>query len=254
MSVRCKHILISIIFSLAACTGVAQAAPSACAGQYFQDQRPDLINKKLGSHARELCSDAYAVWYSGVARAPLWAAEFLTKGRIEAGYKVPRSNSFREDVRLPSDWRARLSDFKGSGMDRGHLVPSADSPTLAADAQSFLLSNIVAQDPQLNRNLWSAIESAVRAKAKHQSLYVITGALFIGSKIDRLNGRVMIPTHLYKLLYDPASNQAGAYVVENKPNKRHREVGLLEINRLAGVDLLPAVKHVGRMKLPKPRY
>lgn len=230
------------------------AAPSKCANSYFNDERPDIVNPRLAKSTMELCSEGYAVWYSGVARAPLWAGQYLTKGRIQAGYDVMRSDDFREDKRLPSDWRAHLSDFRGSGFDRGHLAPSADMHTPAADSQSFLLSNMVAQDSKLNRGLWAAIEKAVRAQANYKPIYVITGAMFLGAKIDRLQNRVLVPTHLYKLIYDPERNLAGAYLVANAANKRHQEVSLQELEKMAGVKFLPQAQNVGKLKLPRPRY
>src|SRR5690606_27801005 len=133
----------SVLLSVSALLLSAQAvlaAPSQCPNNYHEGQRPNLINKKLGASATELCSDYYAVWYSGVARSPVWAAEYLTKGRIDAGRNVPRSNDFRPDTRLPSAWRSDLRDYRGSGFDRGHLAPSADMPTPGSDSQSFLLS------------------------------------------------------------------------------------------------------------------
>lgn len=232
----------------------AIAYDTQCPQHYAQGVAPKATNIKLTKSARELCSSNYAVYYSGIARAPLLAAHYLTPGHIKASKSVPRSNDFRIDARLPSDWRATLEDFRGSGMDRGHLVPSADMPTPAADSQSFLLSNIVAQDSTLNRSLWAAIESATRAYAQHSPVYVVTGALFLGSTIDRINNRVLVPSHVFKLLYNEKSNEAAAYIVENKANKRHKEVTLKEINEIAGFNLLPATSSVNKLDLPRPRY
>src|SRR5690606_14564827 len=147
-----------------------------------------------------------------------------------------------------------LTDYRGSGYDRGHLVPSADMPTPSSDSQSFLLSNIVPQDPNLNRNLWAAIEAAVRAHANHRPVYTITGVLFKGAQIERGKGRVLVPTHLYKLVYEPGRNAAAAYLVQNAPRKRHQEITLAELEELAGIRFLPGATNVGKLKLPRPRY
>jgi len=234
--------------------GQAQEFSTSCPNLYPAATPPALINKRLGISARELCSDHYAVYYSGVARAPLYAVEYLTAGKIKAARELGRANDFRADTRIPSDWRAQLSDFRGSGWDRGHMAASGNMPTPGADSQSFLLTNIIAQDPQLNRNLWAAIEKAVRAHAMHNPVYVFTGALFLGEEIKRLNSRVLIPTHIYKLVYDVNRNQGAAYLIENAPNRRHREVNLEELQALAGIDFLPGKQTVGMLKLPRPRY
>lgn len=234
----------------------AYSAPSACPEHFHAGQLPDFTNERLTLSAKELCSPGHSVWYSGVARAPLFSASYLTKGRLAQAANVDRSNNFREDRRIPSDWRAKLSDFRGSGFDRGHLAPSADMHTPIADSESFYLTNIVAQDPQLNRNLWASIERAVRSHAKHRSVYVITGVLYLEPKVQRLNGRVMIPSHLYKLVYEPQRQMGAAYLVENLPNRRHKEVTLAELETLAGIRFLPQVasESVRPLKLPRPRY
>lgn len=244
----------SLIAAATLALSPVQAAPSKCANQYFLDQRPDFVNPKLELSSMELCSDYFATMYSGVAKSPLYSAEYLTQGRLQAAKQYGRSNDFRPDTRIPSSMRAELSSFKGSGYDRGHLAPSADMPTPGSDSQSFLLSNMVAQDPTLNRGLWAAIEGAVRAQANYSPVYVITGAMFRGNNIKRIKGGVLVPTHVYKLVFDPKANAAAAYVVENAPNKRHQEVSLQELESLAGIKFLPGATNVRTMKLPRPRY
>lgn len=191
--------------------------------------------------------------YSGIARSPIWSAEHLSPGRMQAALNVPRVENFNPDERLKRAWRSRLDDFRGSGYDRGHLAPAADMPSPAAMSASFLLSNIVAQDPQLNRNLWAAIESAVRALARHREIYVITGPIWRGQTIVRIGEGVMVPTHLYKLVYDPTNEAAAAYLVENGPDKRHQPISLNELIGLTSIDFFPG-QRLERLKLPRPRY
>ena len=50
---------------------------------------------------------------------------YFTSNDMEFG-KYLRTNDFRSDGILDYDYSARLSDYRGSGYDRGHLVPAAD--------------------------------------------------------------------------------------------------------------------------------
>ena len=58
--------------------------------------------------------------YSGVSKTPLWVAEALTPQRLSQ--KIPREDSFHEENNVATEHRATLSDYRGSGYDRGHMV------------------------------------------------------------------------------------------------------------------------------------
>jgi len=235
----------------------ADAAPSACPEHFLDGQAPDVINSKLLAKARPLCFSGFAVLHSGVTRTPLYAAEHLTRARIEAARQLERADSFHEEARLPPDERADLSDYARSGYDRGHMAPAGDMPDPAAMADSFTLANIVPQNPDDNRNLWEAVESAVRGLAlRSGEVHVITGPLFEGDDLRSLKGRVLVPTRIYKAVYDVKRAQAGAYLAENAPGWAWRVVSIAELNALAGLDLfpsLPASVKQTAMALPEPR-
>lgn len=230
------------------------AVVSQCRGIYYGDFLPTIVNAKLLPKTQELCNPAYAVMHSGISRTPLWSAEHLM--RHSKNEKADRTNDFRADERLGSDQRAELEDYARSGYDRGHMSPSADFTTSDDVSQSFLLSNMVPQNPTNNRGLWSAIEGATRHLANTQGeLYVITGPLFTGESLQRLNGRVLVPTMLYKAIYDPKSGQAAAYVVHNQEGDSYEVVSLEKLEALAGIVLFPTLSpHVKAsvMSLPQP--
>jgi len=51
----------------------------------------------------------------------------------------------------------------------------------------------------------------VRSLARSRGeLYVISGPLYIGSSVQGLNGRVFVPTNIYKIVYDPKSLKGAA--------------------------------------------
>src|SRR5690606_31134956 len=134
-----------------------------------------------------------------------------------------RTDRVFTDARLPSAERAQLEDYRGSGYDRGHMAPAADMPNAQAIAQSFSLANMVPQAPQNNRKTWVGIERATRQyvmRAKGDD-HVFTGPVFLGNQVSTIgNGRVMVPTHLFKLVYDPNTNRAWAHWVENTDDAR----------------------------------
>jgi len=54
---------------------------------------------------------------------------------------VGRTNDFREDYKVKTG-SASLSDYKGSGYDRGHLAPAGDMKwSSSVMSESFYMSN-----------------------------------------------------------------------------------------------------------------
>ncbi|WP_373515203.1 DNA/RNA non-specific endonuclease [Persicitalea sp.] len=122
--------------------------------------------------------------------------------------ETDRRDDFRPDPDLPMGWyRVRPNDYTGSGFDRGHLCPSASRTASEADNSStFVMSNMVPQAPQLNREAWARLEAYCRSLADQgYRLFVVAGAYGIGGKGSKgftttLNGRVSVPAHYYKVI------------------------------------------------------
>lgn len=232
------------------------AVESRCPSHYAGARPPVILNVAVATGAMELCSQGYGILYSTEAKSPILAAEHLSPARVRRAYEHQgRSNDFRPDERVSRRARASLDDFRGSGLDRGHLAPSADMDSPQADSESFLLTNIVPQDPHLNRNLWAAIEKGVRAMANHRQIYVVTGVIWEPHSSRTVGrGQVRVPAYLYKAVYDPAARASAAYLVANAPHQRHRELSLAELRAVAGVDPFPDGGDLAKLRLPRPRY
>jgi endonuclease G, mitochondrial len=247
-----------LAFSLFLPTAV-WAAPSACPEHFLSGQAPDVINQKIAAQTRELCNAGFAELHSGVTRTPLYSAEHLTAQRLAQGRGLKRVNAFHPEDRLPASERAELVDYARSGYDRGHIAPSGDMFDQESQHESFSLANMVPQVPTINRGVWERIEAGVRRLAKLKGeLYVITGPLFQGGELQRIGGRVLVPTAVYKAIYDPNLTEAGAYVVGNTPGAAPQIVSVTELNQMAGLDIFPALSaqvknRTMRLPLPKPR-
>ena len=164
---------------------------------------------------RDLCFDDFAIYYSPLDKKPIYTVERLN-GRALEGKHPRRTNQFYEEARLPFEERALLSDYRGSGFDRGHNVPAGDMTTERGMAQSFSLANMMPQARQNNQGVWAKrVEEPTRMYAKRADgdIYIFTGSTGSLGSIGR--GKVTVPSHLYKLVYDPAKKAAWAYWVEN---------------------------------------
>ena len=115
-------------------------------------------DKWIGSNNSTFC--AYTLNYDEQHEQASWVAYILTSTHIRG--TVNRTNDFREDYKVKTG-SASLSDYKGSGYDRGHLAPAGDMKwSSTAMSESFFMSNISPQmafDARFNGDMKYAFES-----------------------------------------------------------------------------------------------
>ena len=247
----------SLAWVLAGWVGSTWAATAPCAEFFFDQQAPQITNQKMVPQTRVLCFTAFAVLHSGQTRTPLWSASHLTRASVNSARELIRINAFHTESALPVAERATLQDYARSGFDRGHMFPSGDAPTAHAQQETFSLANMVPQDPDNNRRLWQGIESAVRTLTrKDGELFVISGPVFAAANLQQLNGRVLVPTQLLKVVYSPRRATAAAYLVDNAPSTKYMVISVAQAEKLAGINFFPTMKTSVKdnaMALPTPR-
>lgn len=199
-----------------------------------------------------LCRAGFALSHDEARKAPLWVAQRMTPERLVN--RVKRSDRFKPDPDLKPGQRAELEDYRGSGYDRGHMAPAADMRWSAqAMEESFYLSNMAPQiGPGMNRGIWSNIEDAIRGwVAKRGELFIYTGPIFQTPQTEVIGpNQVAVPTHFYKVVFDPVRVETIAFVVPNAPhpNRRIDEfiTSVRDIEARTGLDFLnrinPAVQ------------
>ncbi len=165
-------------------------------------------------HDQYLLRTTYAVHYLYRTRTAEYVCEHLTSKAING--KAKRTDDFRPDPDIPDSVRADLSDYDKE-YDRGHLDPADDntqSPKIMSEC--FLLSNIVPQNPHLNRGLWKKLETVVRSWVKKgKDLYVVTGTCY-GSKYRKI-GRdsVGVPMAMWKVILDRKAGRFIGFMIPN---------------------------------------
>ena len=208
---------------------------------------PGSINKHLpfkyednGQCDRMIERDAYVSCYSFKNKIPLFVAYKLTKESVSPSLKRP--SRFYYDNSIPSKYRSKLSHYKRSGFNRGHMMENASADySKQAQLETFILSNIVPQNPNLNQKAWALLESYTRSLAKiNGTIYVITGA--IPSKDNFLKkGHVNIPSRMYKIIYIPSKERIISIMVPNIKEARKDNIlkdykfSLSEIENLSGI-------------------
>ena len=207
----------------------------------FFDQCKDLFPAQqvpsTTQVGRDLCFDDFAIYYSPSDKKPIYTVERLNGEQLQAPHPR-RTNQFYEEARLPLNERALLADYRGSGYDRGHNVPAGDMTRERGMAQSFSLANMMPQARQNNQGIWAKrVEEPTRMYIKRAQgdVYVFTGSVGQAGSIGK--SRVTIPSHLYKLIYDPHKNLAWAYWVENTDDAQMSPpISYAELVQKTGID------------------
>lgn len=188
----------------------------------------------------------YTLRYSEEHEQAMWVAYKLVADSL-ARPSFERKDDFREDPRVRTG-SASLTDYKGSGFDRGHLAPAADfSYDEFALSQSFYMSNMSPQDPSFNRGVWKKLEDQVRDWAKeNQAVYVVTGPV-LGKKLKTIGrNEVSVPEYYYKIVLDIEKPEvkAIAFLMKNEKSSAELEnfvVSIDELEKLTQLDFFPSM-------------
>lgn len=161
----------------------------------------------------------YALSYDEDHEQAEWVAYILTKENLDKPWNK-RSDNFLPDTRVKTG-SASPDDYRGSGYDRGHLVPAADMAyDPEAMEETFLMSNISPQARNFNKGIWRELEELTRNWAKkNKELYVVTGPVLSEAPKGYIGeNEVSVPTAYFKVLLDLAEpEQKGiAFIVPNQ--------------------------------------
>lgn len=106
------------------------------------------------------------------------------------------------------------------------MCPAGDcTETFESMEETFLLSNIIPQNPELNRGLWKKLENQIRDLVNERGeVIVYTGPVYLPENSSggkrymkyQVIGKndVAVPTHLYKLIQ--AGEGRVAYIIPNQ--------------------------------------
>ncbi len=176
---------------------LAPTSPQQAAQVYLALGNPSGANVSDPSNYL-MVNNYYALSYNREKEIPNWAAWRISKAEL-GDLPRPNPDPFRPDPRLPNNWeRVTPSDYTGSGFDRGHLCPSADrSDSEEGMSDTFLMTNMTPQTPDLNRGPWVKLEAYLRTLVtRGNDVYIFAGVY--GEK-GKLKKKVSVPTNDWKI-------------------------------------------------------
>jgi endonuclease G len=192
--------------------------------------------------------EGFVVSYNPELRLANWVAWALTAEEAQGGV-AERTDDFRPDPNLKGA-SAQTGDYKNSGYDRGHLAPAGDMGwSEAAMRESFYLTNICPQSPNLNRGLWRVVEERCREWAREYGVVLIVSGPVAQAGGERIGGNgVAVPQFFYKVICRLSDNKYHgiAFLLENraygKTDWRELAIPIDSVEEVTGLDffsLLP---------------
>jgi endonuclease G, mitochondrial len=156
---------------------------------------------------------------------------------------------FQEDKDIPEQYRTKLSDYRGSGYDRGHICPSADRlNSQEANEQTFYLSNMQPQVNGFNVGVWSTMESQLRNTwntSKYRDiLYVCKGGTIDNSSqiAGYTSSKLIVPKYFFAAILAVKDGQYKAiglwfeHKANNDKSLANYVVSIDELEKLTGID------------------
>lgn len=182
---------------------------------------------------------AFILSYQEEYELASWVLHRLVK---EAAYgHEGRSNEFISDPLVESG-SAVTQDYSRSGYDRGHLCPAGDfRHDKELQDETFYMSNMAPQVADFNRGIWSDLENKVRSWVKKRGeLIIVTGPILKKGlpTIGRIN-QIAVPEKFYKIIYDPATEEAIAFLFPNEGSVelvKSFTISIDELEIMTGID------------------
>jgi len=148
------------------------------------------------------------------------------------------------------DGCAAPEDYRHTGFDRGHMAPAGDMKWHPqAMRESFYMTNISPQSPDLNRGAWKKLEEKCRDRAVVDSaLIIVCGPVFDKSGPSARIGRagVAVPGRFFKVVLAPFAEHPWAigFLMTNgyvDGGMQKAAVSVDEVEAVTGYDFFSAL-------------
>ena len=194
-----------------------------------------------------LTNIGYLAGYCEQRKNPAWVGFSISS--ITIAQTAKRLSTFLTDTRTKS--RVSHPDYTNSGYDRGHMAPNYAIATRyghEAQRETFLMSNITPQSPNLNRIWWRLLEEkeANDFAVRLEQVWVLTGPVF-GSQVEKLRSGVEIPSAFYRIIIDEEHGEPRMLAFIAPQTVTGREplsdylTSVREIERQTGLDFIPSL-------------
>jgi endonuclease G len=153
-----------------------------------------------------MVKDYFTLSYNNSKGDPNWVSWCLVASDIG---DAPRADTFATDDNLPVNIiHITQEDFNRTGFDRGHMCPKEDrSATTTMSYATFVMTNVIPQAPDVNRQRWEKLEEYERKLAKQGNrVYILDGPTGVGGSGTAgaaqsiVHGEVTVPGYCWKVI------------------------------------------------------
>ncbi|MBC8109870.1 MAG: DNA/RNA non-specific endonuclease, partial [Verrucomicrobia bacterium] len=214
------------------------------------EKKKDFVLPHYKMPGQLIRHQAYTLYYSDTYKQAVFVAYQLTAQETQ-GSADRKDDRFMPDPKVETT-KVIPADYSGSGYDRGHLAPAADFKSSDELMQeSFYMSNMSPQAPDLNRGIWRILEEQVRTWAKKdRAIYVLSGPeLKPGLPTIGKRNKIPVPQRYFKIilyLQNPKP-KAIAFIMPNRGSEESITkfaTTIDAVEKMTGLDFFPALPDV----------
>lgn len=181
-----KRLVLAFLF---VCTNsVASNCP-----ELYPDSKPIVVKNTV-----ELCNSFYVSVFDNVNKRVILVSEHLQHNAGSFIGSVKRTDDFHIDPRIGNVPNPK--QYVDTGFDKGHMAPAGDASNTDQMHETFLMTNMTPQNPQINRGVWKILEELTRSKfiKSKKDMYIVNVAIYEND--NKMNG-IPIPTGYWKIVF-----------------------------------------------------
>jgi len=192
----------------------------------------------------------YTLSFNKETNLPNWVAWNLDKKKLVE--RVSRKGyGFKPDPDINPSQAVVTQDYAHSGYDRGHMCPAGDSRWSGeAMKESFYMTNICPQHPNLNGGDWHELEQACRRWAEKNKLYIVCGPILYKKALNPPIGKehqIRVPDAFFKVILtgvEKGKPRAIGFIYKNSAGNRPQDSyvnSIDQVERITGLDFFSAL-------------
>jgi len=192
----------------------------------------------------------YTLSFNKETNLPNWVAWRLDKEKLME--RVSRKGyGFKPDPDINPSQAVVTQDYAHSGYDRGHMCPAGDSRWSGeAMKESFYMTNICPQYPNLNGGDWHELEQACRRWAEKGKLYIVCGPILYKKALNPPIGKehqIRVPDAFFKVILtgvEKGKPRAIGFIYKNSAGNRPLDSyvnSIDQVERITGLDFFSAL-------------